>query len=105
MCFLFEQLRESVWVLPAIEEWRHDKDCCEKIIIKSAQVGEVKLFCTMLLLLWRNRNKCYHNNHCDLPWFLTDKAKRVVDEAFSQQDQTTCAHSATTPVVWLPPYH
>ena len=26
-----------------------------------------------------------------------------MDECFSQLDQTTCAHSPTTPMVWLPP--
>ena len=66
-------------------------------------IGVKKPLNTMILLLWQNRNKCYHNKRCDLPWSLADKAKRVVDEGLSQLNQTTCAHSQTIHVVWLPP--
>ena len=42
--------RVCEWVTPAIEEWRYEEDCWEKLIMKSAQDGMVELFCIILWL-------------------------------------------------------
>ena len=80
-----------------MEEWKHRDNCWEKLIMKSAQVGKVKLFCTILWLLWHNRNKCFHNKHCDLPGILIEKAKRM-DESCSLRIQSPINSSPPTHV-------
>ena len=95
--------RVGEWVTPAMEEWRYEEDCREKLIMKSAQVGMVELFCTIFWLLWHNRNKCFHNDHCDLPQVLKTKANKIVEECISRKSQLQGQSLATRTISWSPP--
>ena len=62
----------------------------------------VELFCTVLWLLWHNRNKCFHNKHCDLPEVLKTKANRIMEEFLSRRLQLQGQSLATRTVSWSP---
>ena len=67
------------WIHEIFQDWFMEGDILERVFIKAAQAKEVEIFCTILWLLWHNKNKVVHEQICQTPDGIVRKAKDILE--------------------------
>ena len=95
------------WVFSSVETGMEMGDFWERLTIKAKQADDLEVFYYTLWMIWQNRNTSFHEFACKTPLVLANKAKIMVEEFRSTNEQNIgqlAALSSTLPLkTWQVP--
>ena len=95
--FIFYRLSFGVWQILDLEvmlswadNWDNTGDW-NHLFANLHEKGHVEMWMIICWLIWKNRNKCFHDKSCKVPRSIVNSAYRLKNEfeaALSAQDKT-----------------
>lgn len=92
----------KVWMNDEMDTSASDFECWHIFLQRTKQRNKVDLYCTVLWLIWKNRNITFHEQRCVHPNFVCKEAQRMC-ENFHRVNEKVVTERRDTHVAWQHP--